>query len=73
MSMIDFYDEQSCEMAINEAEESREELVKIIEQCESDIRNLDKMLMLLNYYLNTGKAIDPKAFGIEIPEDMEDD
>lgn len=73
MSMKDFYDEQSCEIALDEANASREELLNIITQCEGEIRNLDKMIMLLEYYLRTGNMIDPEDFGIELPEEMEDD
>ena len=39
----------------------------------NEIKMLDSMAFILMYYIKTGEMMDPEVFGIEPPDDTEDD
>jgi hypothetical protein len=66
MDMMDYYTEEEARSALDVALATKQEFFK-------EIENLNKVIFLLEYYLATGDALDPAAFGIEEPEDEEDE
>lgn len=65
-SIKDYFEEQNLEEALEQAKAAREE-------CELRMRQIDQIIVLLEYYVRTGNMLDPADFGIAPPEDYEDD
>lgn len=66
MSFMDFYNNKNAEMALEEVLAAKQEYL-------NEIKMLDSMAFLLKYYIETGDMMDPEVFGIEPPEDDEED
>lgn len=65
-SFMDFYNNKEAEIALCEVLAAKREYLK-------EIQMLDSMAFLLKYYIETGEMLDPEVFGIEKPEDFEED
>lgn len=66
MDMMDLYNMEEAQAALDEALETKVEFLNQIEE-------LNKMIFILTYFLQTGEPLDPAAFGIEDPEEMDDE
>lgn len=66
MSFMDYYNNESAEIALAEVRAARQEFLK-------ELKTLDTMEFLLKYYIETGEMIDASIFGIEPPEDFDED
>lgn len=66
MSFMDFYNNESADMALGEVLAAKQEFL-------NEIKTLDTMAFILKYYIETGEMLDPIIFGIEPPEDFEDE
>jgi len=62
MGMLDLYNEEQAREARDQAVETRKEFIKQIEE-------LDIIIFILTYFLETGEPLDPAAFGIEDTEE----
>lgn len=67
MSMIEFYENDEV------AREAMTEALKMKEHFVKELELLDSMIFLLKYYLATGEGLDPEVFGIQNPEEEDDD
>jgi hypothetical protein len=65
MDMIDFYNQEQALEALEEARETKKTFL-------AEIEKLDQMIFILEYFLNTGDALDPAAFGFEDPEEEDE-
>jgi hypothetical protein len=65
MSMMDFLNNEQAKEALEDSYRYREELTKELEK-------INIIIFILRYFLETGEAIDLRAFGYE-PEEVEDD
>lgn len=63
MGMLDLYNEEQAKEALEDAEATKKEFLK-------EIETINTMIFILNYFLKTGDALDPEAFGLE---DLEED
>ena len=64
MSMMDFYDGKSAEIALEEVLAARQEFL-------NSVKEMDTMAFILRYYIKTGEFLDPSVYGL--PEPKEDD
>lgn len=69
MNMTDYFN--SNEEAIEALDEISANKDSLTQEYLKGIQKLDAMKFLLEYYLNTGEALDPHIFGID--EDGDDD
>ena len=65
-SFMDFYNSKNAEIALSEVLAAKQEYL-------NEIKMLDSMAFILMYYIKTGEMMDPEVFGIEPPDDTEDD
>ena len=66
MSMMDLFTREQAIEALEEAEATKQEFLK-------ELDNVNNMIFILRYYLETGEALDPAVYGFEEPEDEEGD
>ena len=66
MGMLDLYNEEQAKEALEDAINTRREFMLQIEE-------LNTMIFILTYFLETGDPLDPSAFGIEDPEEEDSD
>ena len=66
MDMTEFYNREQALEALEEARDTKKIFM-------AEIEKLDQMIFILEYYLNTGEALDPAAFGIDDPEEDSND
>jgi len=66
MSMMDLYTLEQAKEALEDAEETKKEFFKQIEE-------LNIMIFILKYYIATGDGLEPSAFDLEGLEGDEDD
>jgi hypothetical protein len=64
MDMMDFYTEEQAKEALEDAINTKKEFVLQLEE-------LNTIIFILTYFLETGDPLDPAAFGFE--EEEEDD
>ena len=64
MSMMDLYTHEQALEALEEAEATKQLLTR-------ELDKINIMIIFLQYYLNTGEALDPEALGIEPPTEEE--
>jgi len=62
MGMLDLYNEEQARDALEDAKNTKKELMEQVDE-------LDAMIFILKYFLNTGDALDPGALGIKDPEE----
>jgi len=58
MDMMDLYTLERAEDALEETKKFKNDLLK-------EIEDLDTIMFILKYYIVTGVALEPAAFGIE--------
>jgi len=67
MDMIDFYNLEQAQEALDDALQTKAAFLKQIDE-------LNTIIFILTYFLETGEPLDPSAFGIEeYPEEEEDE
>lgn len=66
MSMMDFYDNKSADIALEEVLAAKQEFLV-------QMKTLDIMEFILRYYLETGEMLNPSVFGLEEDTGDEDD
>lgn len=64
-SIQEFFEEQNLEEALDQAKAARLE-------CEKRMRQIDQIIVLLEYYKKTGNLLDPEDFNIAPPEDYDE-
>ena len=65
MSMIDFLNKEQAKEALEDSYKYKEELLLELEK-------INVIIFILRYFLETGEAIDLRAFGYE-PEEVKDE
>ena len=66
MSMMDLFTREQAIEALEGAEATKVEFM-------IEVDNINNLIFILKYYLETGDALDPAAFGIDDPTDDEGD
>ena len=66
MDMMDLYNLEEAQAALDEAVQTKVEFMNQIEE-------LNKMIFILTHFIKTGEPLDPAVFGIEDPEEESDE
>lgn len=66
MDMMDLYNMEEASAALDEAVQTKVELM-------NEIEKLNSIIFILTYYLETGEPLDPEPFGIEEYPEEEDE
>jgi hypothetical protein len=64
MDMMDLFKQEEIEAALEQANKTKAVFY-------NEIRKLDNLIFIIEYYLKSGEAINPDY--IELPEEQEDD
>lgn len=64
MSMMDLYKHEQAIEAMKEAKETKAQLVEYMDE-------LNSLMFILTYYIETGEALNPEVYGIK-PNEEED-
>jgi hypothetical protein len=64
MDMMDLFKQEEIEAALEQANKTKAVFY-------NEIRKLDNLIFIIEYYLKSGEAINPDY--IELPEELEDD